>query len=64
VKKIKKIFEAVKRATRPYDVPADHAFSRKSVEQQTAIGAAALARARYEAHVQSESAPIKDSVTT
>lgn len=35
----------MRHATRAYDVPAEHAFSRESIAEQTAIGAAELAKA-------------------
>lgn len=43
--KIRKIIRTIHHATRAYDVPAEHAFSRESIAEQTAIGTAELAKA-------------------
>jgi hypothetical protein len=36
---IGKLLKTVRRATMPYDVPADHAYSRESMAEQKAVGA-------------------------
>jgi hypothetical protein len=40
MRKIVRIIKTVAESTKPYDVPADHAFSRQSIEEQKAVGIA------------------------
>jgi hypothetical protein len=43
MKKIKKLIKTIHDATRQYDVPPEHAFSRQSMADQAVIAEAALA---------------------
>jgi hypothetical protein len=48
MKKIARLIQTIHAATQPYDVPADHAFSRESMDKQKAAGAAALKKAELD----------------
>jgi hypothetical protein len=56
MKKLAAIIRAYRALTQPYDVSADHAFSRESIEKQRDEAIEALARARL--HLADKNAEI------
>jgi hypothetical protein len=56
MRKIARIIKTVAESTKQYDVSADHAFSRQSIEEQKALGIAAAEKDAKEAVKQADSA--------
>ncbi|SAL03424.1 hypothetical protein AWB81_06410 [Caballeronia arationis] len=63
MKKIARIIKTVVDATKPYDVPEDHAFSRQSIEEQKSLGiAAANDEAREPAKLSDAAQPLNPGI--